>query len=249
MLFYWTVFTTTDTPNKYLDMFAMSYTSFLTHNIIQPTDSVVLLCDPTTAARANQMLCLRKVKIVVAPKPSSVFEGLFLRYRLHQHFSIDYGTECAYIDTDMICLRPFRISCPPSTVFVYPEGPPTDSNYCGDMTLNLPYGASSTFFVYNFCPIVKCFLEAVKGEKHYYTMDQVYFNKAIESYQQIIHPIAPQTISFNGHSNKDTALFLNLAGEPGNETVHWTKMLDIYLLLESQRPSLSQKKEGEAQKK
>lgn len=227
MLFYWCVFTTTDKPNTYLDMCGISYKSMKRQNSITKDDTVLLLCDAITAKRAELIDCFKDVKLVIVPQPKTVFEGAFLRYRLPEFYPLENGQECCYLDCDMVCVKGFRVKVPPSILLAYPEGAPTDSNYCGDRPLPLPYGCSSTFFAFSYSPLIKSILYSVTQNvsKQYYTLDQPYYNRTLNIFQHNVRYFPNNLISFNGHNTTPSTIFVNLCGEPGNADFHWTKMV------------------------
>lgn len=235
MLFYYCVFTLGDTANRYLDMFCLSYKSLKRQSVIKPDDTVLLLCDPITAKKADQIQFLKTVQKVIVPKPETVFEGSFLRYKIHKFYNLQYGQDCVYLDCDMLCIRPFNITCNDGTILVYPEGSPHDSNYRGDGRLAMPFGISSTFFAFKFSKTIETLFQSVCSDtgKIYYTLDQPYFNRAVNVwfFQKAVMFMSHDTISYNANKNMDTAVFVNLCGEPGNAEFHWTKMLDFSLLL------------------
>jgi hypothetical protein len=231
MYFYWVVYSLTANANKYLDMFCIAYTSLLQNNVINDSDTAILLCDAETATKAQYFKCLSKVKKVIVPKPKTHLEGMLYRYRLHEYFPLVDGDVCMSLDVDMITIRRFRIECPKDTILAYPEGNPADPNYCGDMTLTTPHGCSATVFCYSFSQTIKALLDSVKGEKIHYTLDGPYYNKALEQFKNNVAYLPKSMLSFNGHYQSEQTLFINLAGEPGDETLHWTKMLDCLMLL------------------
>ena len=229
MIFYWVVFTLSDKPNKYLDMFCLSYASMLKNNAIKSDDIAIILCDSITAEKAKDIKFLNNVKKVIVPKPNDALEGMLLRYRLQEYYPLKENDECVSLDVDMICVRPFELHFQENKLLAYPEGEPTNSNYCGDMILTTPVGCSPTIFVYKYCDTIASLLRSVKGEKQYYTVDCPYFNKALEAFKDNVAYLPNSILSFNGNTNQGTAAFINLCGIPGNEFVHWYKVLDIFL--------------------
>lgn len=239
MYYYWVVYSLTKAANKYLDMFVLSYTSFKRMGIFKDTDTLILLCDEDTEKRASVLQCIKDVKRIIVPKPKNHLEGMLYRYRLHKYYPIGVGAQCVSLDVDLLCIRPFRVSCPENTLLAYPEGSPKDTNYCGDMTLNSPHGCSATFFSYTFSPLIKCLLEAVDGTKEYYTVDGPYYNKALDIYQTNVKYLPTDMISFNGNNHWDKAVLLNLCGDPGDENLHWSKMLDFFINTEKKVPEMN----------
>jgi len=233
MYYYWVVYSLTANANKYLDMFCIAYMSLLKNGVITDTDTAILLCDQDTANKAQYFRCLAKVKKVIVPKPKTHLEGMLYRYRLHEYFPLQEGDICMSLDVDMINIRPFMLECPKDTLLAYPEGKPTESNYCEDMTLTTPHGCSATIFCYSFSETIKDLLDSVQGEKHYYTINGPYYNKALEKFQKNVKYLPKPILCFNGHNPNPTNLFINLAGDPGDESIHWIKMLDCFLLLKS----------------
>jgi hypothetical protein len=155
-----------------------------------------------------------------------------LKYTLYQLMDLTNQT-VLYLDTDFLCVKKFAITVPHDTLVVYPEGDPASDNYCGDKKLPLSAGCSAGFFAYHFGPSIKLFFETllsnlVESSKVYYCLDQPYFNHLIPSTPHI--GFNHNMISFNGHNNRDTAIFYNLCGDPGDGPLHFGKMLQFYLL-------------------
>lgn len=219
--------------NLYIQMFVLLYFSFIKTRCFGPvTDIYYLTCDKETADYIKETFPLvQYVRYVIVPKPASVYEGMMMKYKLP--FLVDVKDETVmYIDTDMFFVKKFKVDCPLDTLLVYPEGPGSNESYCGDMILKSSVGFTAGFFIYRWGDKVKEVFTKILDDigfipKKYYTLDQPYFNKHLESAQYCV--LDERLISFNGNNNKDCAALINCAGIPGNGLFHWNKMLQLFL--------------------
>ena len=217
--------------NLYIQMFVLCYYSFI-KRLGPMVDRYYLTCDMETAEYIKKTFPLiQHVIYVIVPKPESVYKGMMLKYQLP--FLIEVGDETVwYVDTDMFLIRPFKVDCPRDTILVYPEGPATDDSYRGDMRLKSNVGFTAGFFIYRWGDRVKNFFINILNNledipKKYYTLDQPYFNKHLETAPHKL--LDARCISFNGNNNIDSAALVNCCGEPGDGLFHWNKMLQLFL--------------------
>ena len=234
MLFYSCIFTTADNkPNEYMYMSMILYASLVKSKSLTANDSYCILCDTDSATILKNIPILNKIQLLVLPKPKTILEGMLWRYQLYKYMDIT-NKDCMYLDVDMICIKETHFNIHPDSFLVFPEGSPTDSNYCGDMALTMPYGCTSGFFGYNCGHSVIHTFERILNSvnvsepKKYYTLDQPYFNKALEG--KTVYTMPEYILSFNGHTNRATAHFINCCGDPGDGPLHFTKMLQILLM-------------------
>lgn len=228
MIFYSCIFTIDNKPNEYVYMFMILYSSLIKNKSLTNEDSYYILCDKDSAKLLSDIPMLQNVRLVTLPKPASLLEGMLWKYQLYKYVDI-VDKDCFYIDVDMICIKETHFKLHSDKFYVYPEGKPNDSNYCGDMVLKMPYGYTAGFFGYNCGPSVVQTFESLLASadlsqpKKYYTLEQPYFNKALDDKTVTIMP--PYVLSFNGLTNKGTAHFINCCGDPGDGPLHFTKML------------------------
>ena len=218
--------------NLYINMFLLCFFSLRKKGVFNPaTDTYYLTCDGATAQYIEEkLLLLRGIKLLVVPKPKDCYEGMKLKYVLPYLIQVD--DTVLYVDVDMFALKGFRVGVEKDTIVVLPEGRPTDSNYCGDLKLSLPYGFTAGFFAYRWGEKVKNFFSSIlasmdRATSRHYTLDQPWFNKHLEEIQLKILP--PGLVSGNGHGDVQQAFFVNCCGEPGDGSFHWVKMLQLYL--------------------
>ena len=232
MIYYSCIFLKTD----YVHMLMILYSSLLKN--ITLDDTYYVMADEETIKHITDIPMLKQIKLIKMPTPKTVIEGMSWRYQLHRH--IDILSKCVcYMDVDMICIRPFNFNFQESTdeLLIYPEGQNDDRNYSSTGgTLAIPYGATSGFFAAKYGPNVLQFMEEVhytirRASVKHYTLDQIHFNTIIEKRfkEQFIKYMPSTILSFNGHNNKDTAVFINCCGDPGNGKFHLSKMLEFIL--------------------
>lgn len=233
MIWYSCIFNLTDSKD-YLYMLMILVSSMLRTKSLQEKDTYYLVCDPETASLVKTSPLLKRLTLIEREKPKSVLEGCKWRYELHKHADV-FDKTCCYLDVDMICIKTTHLAeLQENQMIVYPEGKSTDSNYCGDMFLKCPVGFTSAFFAYKVGFDVLAILEDISykieqgHERVYYTLDQPYFNKALEDKTNLL-TFPNHLLSFNGHTNMPEAHFINCCGEPGNGAFHFVKMLNMIL--------------------
>lgn len=196
-------------------------------------DAYALICDPESALFLRRAPTLRDAKILVAPKPRSMLEGMALKYILPGLLDLS-GQAAVYMDLDILPLTPIDFQVPNDSILVLPEGAPTDSNYCGDFRLPLSAGLSAGFFAFRdglrvralFTRVISRFKERVTP---YYTLDQPYFNHEVSKIAGLAVPMPPSIMSFNGHTNRGTARLINMCGDPGDGPLHFQKIVEFFL--------------------
>lgn len=217
--------------NAYINCLILSVKSLLRSGTYQPQDKLVILTDPGTAKILRNFRSIQGATLAIYEQPPDVFHGALQRYTILQRLNAPPGTRFIYLDCDLLFIKKWE---PVFTkIFMaFPEGKPTDTNYCGDYTLNsMPAGCSSTLFGFIVSAEAKMLLEAVtrialtRGES-FYTLDQPYYNQVLNCRPKLWDYFVSDIISFNGHNNKDTAVILNLCGDPGDGALHFRKMLD-----------------------
>ena len=200
-------------------------------------DEFVVMADKETAERLATFGMLKDAKIYIIPKPSSILDGMRYKYIFPLSAKIPDGTVCVYLDTDLIAVRPIHTYIPKDYLCLFPEGKWNDTNYCGDpvsdgTTSATPNGYTAGFFAYSLGERTRGFFQRVLkaielSSKTYYTLDQPFFNKNLD--MRFVVEYDTTTLSFNGHTNIDKCRYINLCGEPGDQLLHFDKMLQIFL--------------------
>lgn len=237
MFFYSVVYTLTEEANLYCNMFMLLAKSLLKTNSFDiKRDTYYLLADQDSAKKINQLNGIIPIKCFIIPKPKSHLEGMSWKYRLNELVDIE-DKDCTYLDVDMLFFKHVYIYPAKDRIVAYQEGRADDTNYCGDKKLDLPLGCSAGIFAFNFGISVKSFFhnilqqikEGVEKKEKFYTVEQVYFNRALVKHKPIY--MDNTLISFNGHTNKGVARIINLCGDVGIGQNHWDKMFAVYLQL------------------
>jgi hypothetical protein len=234
MLYYSVVFSLKDAKtNPYLWMYCLLLKSMMQTKTITETDTCYVLADSETKKYLEKYIgvYIQQVEFLEIPTPKTLLEGMLWKYKLHTFLDIS-NKDCMYLDVDMLSIRTFSPPIPKDTLSVYPEGYVTNPDYCGSWKLNAPCGFSAAFFGYNFGPRVKAFFEKIlqlaeTTTETFYTLEQPFFNKALENAPYVI--FSNEIISPNAHGNMDTCHFINYAGVPGDAYVHWEKALAYFL--------------------
>lgn len=235
MIWYSVVFSLNDSKT-YVYMLMMLVASMVRTKSLQEKDTYYVICDEEVASFIKNIPLLTKnVTLIEKPRPKSLLEGCSWRYQLHKHVDV-FDKTCCYLDVDMLCIKTTHIAeLQENQMIVYAEGKSDDSNFCGDMVLKSQLGFTSGFFAYRIGFDVLSVLEEIShkieqniDKKPYYTLDQPYFNKALED-KNILLLFPEHVVSFNGHNNLPQAHLINFCGEPGNGDFHFMKMLQMVL--------------------
>jgi hypothetical protein len=128
-----------------------------------------------------------------------------------------------------------------NTLYVCIEGYMTDPDYGADISPEVIQegmkGFSAGKFIVSGRDLRDNLFINVKElcnyEKNYYTIEQPFFNRAIMGMTNIdMDLLNSPLISINGESyNKDSTILIDCAGEPGNGEFHYSKILDVFCLL------------------
>ena len=217
--------------NLYFYMMMMLYKSLVRTESMQQGDKFFVVADPITIAYGRKFHSLKNVNWVEAPPVLSVKDGMLYKYI----FRPKVDAPVVYLDCDFLAIKKVAFDLKEDTLAVLPEGRPDDSNYCGDGTLALKFGASAGIFAFRYGPRTRALLDDIAKrtmacEKKFYTLDQPHFNKALEGKECVV-AINPQIVSFNGNGNNAVAHLINCAGEPGNGEFHFQKMMDFMTML------------------
>jgi len=239
MLFYTVLFSLGEPKqNLYVQMLLLHLTALRRTETLKADDTFYVLTDPDTAGflRLNTDLG-RNVKLLVMPeKPANTNAGMLWKYGFPQ-FLDTTGKLVVYLDLDMLSWQKLDYDSFPlaqDTLAVYPEGPPTDKNYCGSDPLPLNAGVSGGYFIYRYGPrVAALFSDVIKRmvaqKEVFYTLDQPAFNHCVAKHHLCCTFINPVSVSFNGNTNQQTAAFYNCCGDPGDGHFHFQKMLQFFL--------------------
>ena len=200
------------------------------------TDPYYLLTEDKTVPVLRQIpLIMGQCKIIsMRTSPATCKEGMALKYTFPFIVAPHRETQITYLDLDMLPIAPLEIHVPQDTFVAYPEGSPTDANYCGDQPLALHAGVSGGFFAYTWGPRVKALFEGVlrtlkEGGTEFYTLDQPLLNHALVAHREAADFMPSEIVSFNGHGRHELTCFINCCGDPGDSGFHFRKMLEFFL--------------------
>jgi hypothetical protein len=223
--------------NRYLDCLQIQLAALRRTKMLRDDDRYVLLCDKETAEEVKKMILIPKqLRILIAPKPKSLYEGMRLKYLFPFVVSppLHPNEVAIYLDLDVMPIRQCDFfKAPAETILCVPEGDPTRPDYCGDKPLNQRFGITAGFFVYRWGQKMMAFFNEMlrvldAGRSDFYTLDQPHFNHLLDRVNCKAY-FQPTFISFNGHGNLKEAFFVNFAGEPGDSVFHATKMLRFFI--------------------
>lgn len=231
--------------NKYIDMFYIWITYIIRNAGLGPADSIVVLVDAPTLEFINQSITLDVLLEFIPfrfvfseiPVPKNISEGICSRYT---HAPFSEGPNVLFLDIDIVVvssLSPLIASVlqSPHEFFVMPEGELTDSNYGALIpTKTIGPGLAASWYLYKTSAakgIQELFERIVKGclrsvATPYFCIDQPFYNYEVyESKSVKIGFINKTIVGVNIAYVKEGMLFLNFCGEPGNESLHFNKML------------------------
>ena len=235
-MIHYTILFSLGTPqeNPYVYCAMLWLKSLFASGTAQKGDKIAILCDEETLKHLKtiNLFRLTGVELVVVPKPRDAREGMNLKYV----FRPQVDAVVVYSDVDQIFRKPFRPELPPDTLLLYPEGSIEHPNYRGDYPLRGGQGFTAGIWAYR--PGVKmtqllddCLETCRTSEKKFYTLDQPHFNFCIAKIRPPMALMKKETISFNGNNDLKECHVLNLCGDPGSGHFHFTKMLDMWLIL------------------
>ena len=160
-----------------------------------------------------------------------------------------------YCDIDVLIIKPLTLfidKLKPSTIYIQKEGALSNPNYGAaftkkelDSITGVPSGFSAgKYFIYG-KQLYDVFMGTVcalfsKDPTLYYTIEQPFFNKALYCLNTLEHTIDftllhSPIVSVNLHSySKDTTLFIDAMGIPGDGEFHFEKILNTYIMIQSE---------------
>lgn len=172
--------------------------------------------------------------------PKTHLEGMMWKYN-HSVYTQDIYM---YIDIDILIINSLHNlveSITPNNIYVCIEGLLTNSDYGADIPLEeivdgVKGFSAGKFIVYgrelrdNFFKTIQRFCNY---DKAYYTIEQPFFNRAIITMENIDVDlfVSPKVVLDPDLYNKNTTVLFDCAGEPGNGELHYSKIMDIFCLL------------------
>jgi hypothetical protein len=172
--------------------------------------------------------------------PKTHLEGMMWKYILSDYMQNVY----MYIDIDILILKPlkgFLDSVVPNKIYVCIEGNLIDSDYGADIISEefkkgRPGFSAGKFIIYGKDLRDSLFgtVQAICNHtKNYYTVEQPFFNRALLDMENIdVKLLQGPIVSLNKIDyNKDVTILFDCAGEPGNGETHYSKIHDIFCLL------------------
>ena len=172
--------------------------------------------------------------------PKTHLEGMMWKYNLSTYTQDIY----MYLDIDILILKPLKElidSVKSNTIYVCIEGYMSNPDYGADIASDVIEEGMNGFSAGKFIvygkelrdSFFKSVQECCRYDKEYYTVEQPFFNKALLYTENIdVELLQEPLVSLNkGGYNKDYTIFFDCAGEPGNGKAHYTKILDVFCLL------------------
>jgi len=255
------LFTLKDKPvkeNKYISIFLMWLSVVSKHAGLTAHDAISLKIDkPSFDHLSNHLVFISLVKkavfqlcIMICPVPSTLREGMMMKYVKNDYTQDIY----MYCDIDVLIVKPLTLLVDkliPNTIYVHAEGLLSNENYGAAFTkeelATLPVKSNGfsagKFFIYG-KELYTTFMKTVHhvstdDSKHYYTIEQPIFNKALYyldkgKYNIDVTVLTPKTISINLHHYlHDTAILIDAMGIPGDGDLHFEKVSMMYILIQS----------------
>jgi hypothetical protein len=243
--------------NKYISIFLMWLSTLSTHAELDEHDMLSLKVDEPTFNYLNTHTVFVslfkksnfKKKVIVCPIPTNLYEGMLMKY-LNVNYTQDVYMYC---DIDVLIAKPltsFINNFKLNTLYLQPEGPLSNSNYGAAFSKEELASFSKTahgfsagkYFIYGkeiYANFIKSICKLLLDNSTiYYTLDQPFFNKAAyvldKKYNIDIHLLNSSTISVNlGKYSKDTTIFIDSMGIPGDEEFHFDKVLNVYIMIQA----------------
>lgn len=240
--------------NKYVTMFSIWYSFLRRNGGLGTGDTVVVMVDSETIPYLQKnLLCNHvlhehkpfKLEFVVVPPPATLSEGIAARYSLLP------GDLVIYLDIDVLCVKGIRGLLPAiietPSFFASPEGTIENFDYGGytvevrpDHVGRFP-GFSGGLFAYTPCRQIAQTLQVIrqdtlsKATDPFYTIDQPFLNREVYNRLLGLIPSSYNVIVLKGVRNnwfvlEDSDVVINYCGEPGNEELHYEKMLTMVCL-------------------
>lgn len=241
--------------NKYVHIFMMWLSAALKYGGLSAADVLHLKIDSDTFEYLNTQPAYNGViqtgicpiQILLYPPPETICDGMAVRYVKVNDMRDVY----MYCDIDILIIKPLRPlyeSLPINMISVHIEGQLSDDNYGAAFTAEeksklppiLP-GFSSGKFIIHGKELYLQFVDMMMmlhglNNAIYYTIDQPLFNKGVYLLAKdpnCLRIIPPTFISSNGHQFTTECILLDAMGMPGDEDMHFDKIINFFILLQS----------------
>lgn len=238
--------------NKYINIFMLWLNRLSKSNALGTNDIIQVNIDQKSFdyiknrhVSYNHIINTIPLKFFIEPSPKTHLEGMMWKYIIRPYTQDIYF----YSDIDVLILKPLKTltqDMEKNKIYVMKEGSMLDPNYSAafPQSQQLAFkssdsGYSAGKFVITSPEVRNIIFTEInsrcKYDTNYYTIDQPYFNTII--YELKNTPLldtqifSPPIVSFNGqHYNKDHTILFDLAGEPGNDSCHFIKYIDVMFL-------------------
>ena len=192
-----------------------------------------------------------QIEFIFIDQPANASEGMVWKYSTKPELIVK-TKQYLYIDLDVLVMKPLSKNIPElqaGQIMIIPEGEMAHPLYVGDLldkelTENM-CGFTAGCFAFCSDETIERFFENVSKEclenvgAQRYTVEQPFFNKwlclaikrqalplfIVVNNSNIMENNKFNVNAINGVYNKETCVFLNYAGEPGNGSMHYLKML------------------------
>jgi len=236
--------------NQYIQMLLLWLSHIIHTKALTEQDSLQLLTDTSTHSylieNTSFSMLLSKLSckplIFLFETPTTLLEGCSWKYLVN----IDSYTQdvLIYCDLDIYICKPLGSFCKslePNTLHIQPEeyihNPNYGAHFSKEELEEIPsnsVGFSAGKFILTGKEVATLFLHSIRSvlskslTTTYYCLEQPIFNYVIYRATTLkinIHTIAPViSVNFNRY-NKDTTVFLDCMGEPGNGRFHLEKFI------------------------
>jgi hypothetical protein len=242
--------------NQYMSIFTIWLSQLIHAGGLTKADALYITLDTRTSQYLNDHTIFATLLLALPcpyyirqmPPPKTLLEGMLWKYEPH-----DYTQDAfMYCDIDILILRDlhtFLIGTKDESILVHHEDSLSNPDFGavfihqGEVIPKNVPGFSAGKFIILGKTLCTEFLKAVKqlagswsGES-FYTCEQPFFNKIIYSMNPDHTSIDSDTltephISQNGHTYKPgVTVLLDCMGDPGNQDMHYRKILDYFQLL------------------
>jgi hypothetical protein len=234
--------------NEYICIFLLWLSQFIKVSGLGKDDSLHMYIDKRTIDYLfNDSIfgsVIRKAtfqtQIFGIEPPKTHLEGMMWKYTLSTYTQDIY----MYIDIDILVLKPLKElidSVKSNTIYVCIEGYMSNPDYGADIVSELIEEGMNGFSAGKFIiygkelrdSLFKSVQACCDHSKSYYTVEQPFFNKALLYTENIDTDLlqAPGVVLNSSGYIKESTILFDCAGEPGNGKAHYTKILDVFCLL------------------
>ena len=240
--------------NKYVTIFSIWLSMCMKNAGLGASDIIYIkmdadtyeYCKNTTTITSLLHYATVPLHILLFPPPETILDGMMMRYA-----KVDYTQDIyMYCDIDILILKSLRTlyeNIEPNTIRVHIEGRLHDENYGACFTKeelvtiseNAPGFSSGKYIIHGkqiYNDVMNIVALLCKKDSTYFTIDQPFYNKALYVLNADINKIAllnTQYMSVNGRNFNEHTVLLDAMGMPGDEQLHFDKILNYYILWQS----------------